>query len=128
MIIRSSAVMKTARADVWVTILAGGKVDFYSGTMPAAGGTPPGGLLASVTFPTPPGTVTAGAFSVTPNLETVATLSGDPTWCRVYKANGDWLLDLDCGETNSTAAVWVSPLSIFSGGTLRLIKLKLIEP
>lgn len=129
MILTRSATLRDARAQVHVTAFSGGQIAFYDGTMPTAGeAVSTQTKLVEIAIPNPAGAVAEGAFVLAANLEAMAVSDGVVTWARITDSTGAWLMDMDAGPTGSGAAIIVSPAQIYAGGTLRIERLRLIEP
>ncbi len=129
MILTRSAALRDARAQVHLTALSGGKIAFFDGAMPTAGeAVTTQIMLVEIALPNPAGAVADGVFVLEPNLEAMAVAEGGVTWARLSDGMGAWLMDMDAGPTGSTAAIIVSPAYLYAGGTLRLERLRLIEP
>lgn len=129
MILYRSDALRNARANVHKTLLAGGKIQLYTATMPANGAAiTDQTLLAEFTLTDPVGTVDAGAFDLGAVIETMAVGDGAAAWVRISDSTSAWLMDLDVGETGSGAAIIATPLQVYTGGTVRINSFRLIEP
>lgn len=129
MILTRSSALRDARAQVHVTALSGGKIALYDGAMPAAGEAVTTQVkLVEITLPNPAGVVDAGVFVLTVPQEAMAASDGIATWARLTDSTGAWLMDMDAGATGSGAAIIVSPAQLYAGGTMRIERLRLIEP
>jgi hypothetical protein len=129
-ILRRSTALKNLRAQAHVVALAGGALLIYDGAMPAVGGDAITNqvLLAEFALPDPPGTVDAGVFTLAAVADVQATADGVAVWVRVLAGDDSWLMDLDAGGTGSGAAIIISPAQLYAGGTVRIDRLRLIEP
>lgn len=128
MILATSAAYKAARAQVHAVLLSGGSARLYTGTMPAGGEAVTDQiLLAAFDLPDPAGAVVEGAFALAV-VEAMAAAEGLAAWLRLLAADGAWVMDMDAGVTGSGAAAIVSPASLYAGGTVRIERLRLIEP
>jgi len=124
-----SLLLRNARAAVHNTLFSGGLVVAYTAPMPADGAAITTQVaLGAWVLPNPAGTVDAGEFVLTPNVEDMADADGVPAWARIFNSAGAWLKDLDAGALGSNAAVILTPAQVYAGGTLRLVRLRLIEP
>lgn len=129
MILTRSVALNNARAGVHASLLAGGAVLLYDGAMPAAGApVTQQVLLARLAIPTPSGTVDGGVFSLSVPIDAMVMDDGAPGWARIVAADDAWLMDMDVGGTGSGAAIIISPAMLYAGGTVRIERLRLIEP
>ncbi len=129
MIVKRSLSLKNARANAHLSAFNGGLIGFYDGAMPTDGeAITTQTLLCTIALPTPSGTVDAGVFALAPNLEAMVLVQGIPTWCRITDSASDWVQDMDVGIDGSGAAVIVTPGTLYAGGSLRIERLRLIEP
>jgi hypothetical protein len=129
MMITRSTALKNARASVHISAFSGGQIAFYDGAMPLGGADSTDQvLLCTIDLPDPSGSVDAGVFTLVPNLEAMVLVQGTPTWCRITDSASDWVQDMDVGIDGSGAAVIVTPGTLYAGGSLRIERLRLIEP
>lgn len=90
---------RTGMAAAFVGDIAGGSMELWDGTRPAALGTPAGSLRATLTLGSPAGTavagvVTIGAVTQNPALHT----TGVPTFVRFKTSSGAVCCDVDIGS------------------------------
>lgn len=128
MIFNTSSTVKTARANVWLAALSGGKVEFYSDIVSSNGGTPAGNMLASANLPAVAGSVASGAFSLATGVEAMATVSGSVGFARFYNAANSWLFDVDCGLAGGGAGMILDVLSLQVGGKVIITAFVMNEP
>lgn len=129
MILRRSTALRNLRAQAHVAALAGGTLLIYDGVMPADGGEITDQvLLAELALPDPAGSVDAGVFELGEVADVMAAADGTATWVRVLDSDDAWLMDLDAGGIGSGAAIIISPAQLYAGGTVRIDRLRLIEP
>lgn len=130
MILRRSTALKNLRAQAHVVALAGGTLRVYDGAMPATGGgeITDQVLLAEFALPDPAGAVSDGVFALGTVADVMAAADGTAAWVRVLDSESGWLMDLDAGGAGSGAAIIISPAQLYAGGTVRIDRLRLIEP
>lgn len=129
MILVRSTALKNLRASAHTVALAGGSLLIYGGTRPEAGGDITDQvLLATFLLADPPGSVSGGVFELGAVADVMASADGVATWVRVLAGDDSWLMDLDAGGAGSGAAIIISPAQLYAGGTVRIDRLRLIEP
>lgn len=69
----------------------------------------------------PAGAVAAGVLTLLPTEAKLVLVSGDAVWARVRNGTGAVAMDMDCGDTTSTAPCKLSQLSLYEGGTVALV-------
>lgn len=72
-------------------------MELWSGTRPAAGGTPTGSLQATITLGAVSATVTGTAFSWVVPKEGQRVDDLDITWVRIKDGDGNWVVDGTAG-------------------------------
>lgn len=110
--------LRNAKLDAITTfVAAASKLEIYSGTKPATGGSE-GTLLATFTLGSPfAPAASAGVLSPTLPSATTGAATGTAGWARVTKADGTTAcIDLTVGT--SGAQVNLNTLSITSGGAV----------
>lgn len=125
-IVRSTA-FRSLRATTHLITLNGGRLEVWSGAMPADLGTPAGTKLVDAQLANPCGTVSEGVFELAP-FDVMAVADGVAGFVRLKDGAGNPVMDLSAGGVGSGAAVIISPVTIYAGGNLRVIRLKLTEP
>ena len=125
-IVRSTA-FRSLRATTHLITLNGGRLEVWSGAMPADLGTPAGTKLVDAQLANPCGTVSEGVFELAP-FDVMAVAYGVAGFVRLKDGAGNPVMDLSAGGVGSGAAVIISPVTIYAGGNLRVIRLKLTEP
>lgn len=98
------------------------KVQIYSGTRPAGGGSPTGVLLGEIKFDKPCGVVNAGHLTLTSSEIPLAINSGAATWGRILNGAGTWAFDCDVSGLTGSGEIRLASTSILAGGTLTLIQ------
>lgn len=110
--------------DIVARIDAGagaGLLEIYDGTRPATGGTVTT-LLGTLTFSDPSapaaasGTVTFNAITE----DSSADASSTATWARVTDSTGEFVMDMDVGESGSGAEIILNTTTIVAGGPIRV--------
>ncbi len=127
MTIVRSAAFRNLRATTHLITLNGGQLEVWSGAMPTDLGTPAGTKLVDAALANPCGTVSEGVFELTP-FDVMAVADGVAGFVRLKDSAGNPVMDLSAGGVGSGAAVIISPATIYAGGNLRVIRLKLTEP
>lgn len=97
-------------------------VEIYSTTQPEVAGDAAGGSpLVVIALQDPPGTIAAGALTITPTDDALIVGSGGAVWGRVKNGNGD--IGFDCAVTDSTGAgpIKIPSTTLYEGGTTRII-------
>lgn len=125
-IVRSTA-FRSLRATTHLITLNGGRLEVWSGHMPTDLGAPTGAKLVDAQLANPCGTVSEGVFELTP-FDVMAIADGVASFVRLKDSAGNPVMDLSAGGVGSGAAVIISPATIYAGGNLRVIRLKLTEP
>jgi hypothetical protein len=76
------------------------KLKFYNGTVPSAGGTPAGTLLATITQTGALGTQSNGVitFNTTITQSNASHVNGTPTFCRITTSADGFVADIDIGS------------------------------
>lgn len=98
-----------------------GELKIYSGTQPAAGGTPSGTLLVSMTFPKPSAdSFSAGVLTLHEPASNLALADGLATWARLEDGAGNWVADCTVGATGSGEPIIIiaATADIYAGGTV----------
>lgn len=86
-------------------LLAGGTIELWNGTKPAALGTPAGTKLATLTLGSPAGTVASGVLTIGAVTQTnSAHVSGTPTFIRFKDSGGAVVADIDIGSGAGTVS------------------------
>lgn len=120
----ATAIRNSRMTDIITAIDAGpsaGKINIYSGTRPATGGTATT-LIASLTlsdpsFPAPVnGVATANAITA----DSSAAASGTMTWARITTSVGAFVMDCDVGLTASGADIKFPSVAVSSGQTVSI--------
>lgn len=99
---------------------AGAVLSFYSGAIPAPGGTPAGALQAEVQLPQPSGTTANGTWTSASGVETFRLASDAMTWARLH-VDGTWVMDLDVSAVGGSGAVQLDSVTGYLGGTVTLL-------
>jgi hypothetical protein len=97
---------RTSKATAVKTDLAGGFVDFYTGSMPADGNTAPGGtLLSTHSLASPCGTVTNGVLTFTLPANVAIAATGTAAVARFRKSDGSHYASANVGATSGFCVV-----------------------
>jgi len=122
--------VKTEIRNQWLSDIAdniddgagNGVLNIYSGVRPSTGDAATGDLLASLQCSKPcyssisNGVLTFDSF--TDDSDTDNT--GTATWARITDSDGNFVIDIDVGESGSGADIILNSVSIFAGGILRI--------
>ena len=110
-----STELRNAQASQLSTVIgSGGKVRIYSGTRPASGGAATT-LLAENNLSATAGTATGGVFTFNAISDSTAVASGTPTWARIVKSTGTFVVDMDAGIGSGDLQI---DEAIVAGGTV----------
>lgn len=132
--LRFSLRLRNARAQQIINDLDTGvnhaTFQFFTGEMPVENGgvITTQTLVGSCTLSKPCGTVEGGVLTF--NLiadDPVADATGVINFARGFDGNGDFVIDGDCGLTDSNAFVKFNNLSVEAGGIIKINNGKLIE-
>lgn len=116
----STELRNNRAAAITNTVGANGRLEIYSGTKPAVGGTE-GTLLAVFTLgatfaPVP----VNGVLSPTLPANTTGVASGTATWARVTKSDGTTaVIDYTCGLSGTE--IILNTTAITTGGTVSVV-------
>lgn len=93
-----STATKNAMMSGVLTQIAGGTIELWNGTKPAALGTPGGTKLATLNLGSPAGTVTTGVLTVGSVTQTnTSHVNGTPTFIRFKDSSANVVADIDIG-------------------------------
>jgi len=107
--------------------LTNGRISFYNGARPVTGGLVTS-LIGEVTLSNPSGSVYEGVLVFNLILDELSTnLTDNVTWARITNGNGDFVMDLDCGEDGSGAEIIFDTISCIAGGKISIISGLIIE-
>jgi hypothetical protein len=127
MTIGLSATARNARLDA-ITTQAGAnaKINFYTGSRPATGGTATT-LLATVTCGATlaPGS-SGGVLTFSATTPGTAVATGTATWARLTTSGGTFVADMDVG-TAGPAEIVMATTSIVSGASVSITSGTLTE-
>ena len=119
--------LRNSRGNATTTFVgSGAKMEIYSGSQPATGGTETT-LLATFTMGTPfGGANSAGVFTGTLPADVNASATGTATWARIYKADGTtFCMDLSVG-TSGTQVI-MNSVSLTSGVACSITAITITE-
>lgn len=100
---------------------AGGKINIYSGTIPATVATAVTTqvLLGTLTFSDPCGAVYAGALTMGAiTQDAAADATGTATWARITDADGNAKMDIDVTNTGGGGTLQLNTVNIVAGGPI----------
>ena len=123
--------LRDARLQAIVDKLDGGSgagyVEFYDGVRPATGG-PVTTLLSTHLLSNPCGTVLNQVLNFNTIEDDIsADAAGDASWARLYKSDGAFQIDADCGIADSGADFIFDDISILLGGLVRVTSGAIVE-
>lgn len=98
-----------------------GVINIYSGTRPSSGGTETT-LLGTCTFSDPSAPDASGGVLTFDSIteDSSADDTGTATWARIEDSDGNWVADMDVGESGSGAELILNTTDIVSGGPIRI--------
>ena len=136
-IVNFAEVLRNARAQAVIDTLDAGAdgvtttamMHFYTGPKPAAGAAiTTEVLVGSCALAEPSGTVATGILTFNPISDDVsADADDDIAWCRVVDSDGGWVIDLDCGEAASGAAIIFNTVTARIGGVIKILSASFTE-
>ena len=100
---------------------AGGKINIYSGTIPATVATAVTTqvLLGTLTFSDPCGAVSAGALTMGAiTQDASADATGTATWARITDSDGNAKMDIDVTNTGGGGTLQLNTVNIVAGGPI----------
>ena len=121
--------LRTARGQAILDAIGpSGKINIYSGTQPVTGGSPSGTLLGTLNLSPIPGTVANEIITFNPVSDDIsADADGYASWGRIFKNNGDMVIDFDCGTTSSNATMKFTNTLFATGDTISIDSFVVIE-
>jgi hypothetical protein len=120
-----STASRSTMATALLGDIAGGTIELWNGSKPAALGAPSGTLLATLTLGSPAGTVTNGVITIGSVTQTAGShVGGTPTFIR-FKSNGGLVrIDIDvgagAGNVQFTGAVVTGQVVTVTGLTITM--------
>jgi hypothetical protein len=108
--------LRTDFATVLNTDFGGGTLEIRTGSSPGAGSAATGTLLASITLPATPFSISNGVATKTGTWSTTAAASGTAGYVRVKDSGGTKIMDLTVGT--SGAEVNLDNTNIATGQTV----------
>lgn len=98
-----------------------GVINIYDGTRPSSGGAPTT-LLGTCTFskPSAPDAVNGTLTFDTIEEDESADNTGTASWARMEDSDGNWVADMDVGESGSGAELILNTTDIVEGGPIRI--------
>jgi len=129
--LKFSSTLRNARATAIINAIdAGGvgSIELYSGFQPATGGViTTQTLLATAQFFTPCGSATAGTLTFNAISNAAAIANGFIEWARILNGSGQFVMDLDCGDASSNAALRFADLETKEGGSVIIASASITE-
>lgn len=122
-----STIERTAEATAFKDSMAGGKVKFYDGAVPAdPQATPAGTLLGTVTLSSPAFTVSSGVATVIGTPDSLAVATSTTTFGRLTKSDDSAIAD--CTVGTSGAELNLTKLAFVTDETIKIITLTYTVP
>jgi len=123
--------LRNARAQTIIDAIdagtGAGEINFYDGTKPATGGAVTN-LIGTCTLSDPCATISNGVLTFdTISDDVAADATGVITWCRIVDSDSNTVIDMDCGEGGSGAAVIFNTTSAQAGGVITILSGSLTE-
>lgn len=101
-----------------------GVIEIYDGSRPSTGGEAVSTqtLLGTCTFSMPSAPNASGGVLTFDSIEedSAADESGTASWARVNDGAGNWVMDMDVGESGSGASLILNTVEIVEGGPIRI--------
>lgn len=106
---------------------AAGKMKFYSGTRPSAGGAPTGVLQATITLAKPCGEVEAAILTFVTGVEGQRVAEDEIAWVRLTDSDDTFVADLSVSGVGGTGDVIITNVNGYIGAFVRLQSLTIGE-
>lgn len=107
-----------------------GKIMIYTAPVPDPPGSPVSTqtLLAELTFSKPCGSIDGGVLTFsTIQEESNAPATGTAAWARITDGDGNWVADVDVGDSSSSAVIKLNTTQIYQGGIVRITSASIAE-
>lgn len=129
--LKFSQTLRTARAAANINAIdagGSGSIAIYSGFQPATGGAiTTQTLLATAQLASPCGIAENGVLTFNEIQNAVAITNGFIEWARIFNGGGQFVMDLDCGDATSTAALRFADLEAKEGGSIIIASASITE-
>jgi hypothetical protein len=106
-----------------------GYIEFYTSPQPTGGAAiTTQTKLGTCEFSKPSGSISAAVLTldmVSDDLS--ADASGDIAWARLKDGAGNYVMDGDCGDAESTALIKFNTVTVIAGGVVKIISGTLTE-
>lgn len=129
-----STKLRNTRAMAIIAVLDAGEtpaiIELYTGTKPAITGAEitTQVLLGTCTLSKPCAIALEGVVMFKPIADApIADNTGIIGWARIFNGNGEFVADMNCGVTGSTAMLIFNTLSVQAGGVISITSGSLTE-
>lgn len=121
-----STSVRNSRMEVVNTAASGGKLAFYTGPKPAAGGTATT-KLAEFTLGTPAGTVSAAVLTLTDPSNATTIADGTAVWARITDSANVYVADFTVSNLAGSGEIKLTDVNLLTGMILDITSLTITE-